>query len=273
MNFLKLLRFCFPFIRLSNLDRHLATPAPLSLRLRFFRRLGLSRLSQPRPPRMLRTLSTALRGRGTAAARNAGRATTTALTTRCAAAASAHTHTSAAASAPVASVPAARSTASLYRSPLRSPDDRSFAHLWDDAWILDAPHPRYSVIWLHGLAQRKEDVRGMAEILAPPQTRFCVPQSPKLSISCMPDQPDQRAWFDLIEEKRDAAAEKAAGEPAPEDEAGLDEVSDAHSAHTHLLCSMSLRFCPLFCSFFSPPPPSSQRMGACTLCALIKGNS
>lgn len=53
-----------------------------------------------------------------------------------------------------------------------------------------------------------------------------VPQSPKLSITCLPDAPDQRAWFDLIEEKRDAARE-AGGIPTEEDEYGIEEVGCA----------------------------------------------
>lgn len=199
---------------------------------------------------MLRTLSHAVRGRGTAiAARTAARAIAATLPARGAAAA--FTHSSAAAAAPITPA-AAPSTAALYRSPLRSVDDRSFAHLWDDAWTLDAARPRASVIWLHGLAQRKEDVRGLADIMAPPHTRFCVPQSPKLSISCMPEAPDQRAWFDLIEEARDAAAERAAGEAAPEDEAGIDEVSQ-----NTLFVLLIFAFAALFLFSVLSPPCSS----------------
>lgn len=79
-------------------------------------------------------------------------------------AAAASSSTAASAATPARS----SSSADLYRSPLRDADDRTYAHLWQDAWSLDAARQRRTVIWLHGLAQNVADLKTMCEILAPP---------------------------------------------------------------------------------------------------------
>jgi predicted esterase len=111
----------------------------------------------------------------------------------------------------------------MYRSPLRDADDRTYAHLWENAWVLDAPGQAHTIIWLHGLGQDTSSLHTMADILSPPRTKFVVPQAPKMPITALPDAPEQRNWFDIIVEHRDAIKEKE-GEMMEEDEVGIEEV-------------------------------------------------
>src|SRR4051794_10826841 len=77
-------------------------------------------------------------------------------------------------------------------------------------------------------------------------TRIIVPQAPKVSVTCLPQEADQHAWFDVLEEKMDAARE-AAGDQAQEDDVGIEEVrreSTAHDArHASLAAQPSRRSC------------------------------
>lgn len=54
-------------------------------------------------------------------------------------------------------------------------------------------------------------------------TKLIVPQAPKLSLSALPHEADQEAWFDVLSESMDAARDRP-GERYEEDEAGIEEV-------------------------------------------------
>lgn len=65
----------------------------------------------------------------------------------------------------------------------------------------------------------------------PQHTKLLVPQAPKISLTCLPNEPDQYGWFDMLHEKLDVQKENA-GEIMEEDEIGLEQVRGGKQKRT-----------------------------------------
>ena len=159
-----------------------------------------------------------------------------------------------------------RPFSALYRSPLRSADDLSSPEdlRYSGMSMEAAGDHKYTIIWLHDIAQPVKTLTTMMTILQPPNTKLIVPQAPKLPLTCLPDEPDQFAWFDRLEEKMDAQRE-AKGELIHEDEEGLDIVStmrrrdegkhfqNSNAQRTRILTFDLFDYCCFSSDDFSPP--------------------